>query len=109
MPFLKHLRHSQVAMFFLSVTALNYGMYRHGRIRLELFDKLSQDLHNPCIWYGDLWKLAINLLRPQRYCGINAKKMTGMVIHPRTNLAQCSLTSLNREELLVQAIRTVHL
>ena len=41
---------------------LNYGMYRHGQIRLELFDKPSQDLHNPCIWYGDLLKLAINHL-----------------------------------------------
>ena len=45
----------------------------------------------------------------QRYCGINAKKMPGMVIYPWTNLAQCCLTSLNREELLVQPIRTVHL
>ena len=49
-------------MLFLSVTALNYGMYRHGPIRLELFDKPSQDLHNPYIWYEDLSKLAINLL-----------------------------------------------
>ena len=27
-----------------------------------LFDKPSQDLHNPCIWYGDLLKLVNNLL-----------------------------------------------
>ena len=27
-----------------------------------LFDKPSHDLHNPCIRYGDLSKLAINLL-----------------------------------------------
>ena len=27
-----------------------------------LFDKPSQELHNPCIRYGDLSKLAINLL-----------------------------------------------
>ena len=26
-----------IAMFFLSVTASNYGMYRHGRIRLEYY------------------------------------------------------------------------
>ena len=48
--FFKHLRDAifLIAMFFLSVATLNYGMHRHGRIWLECYSVTpSQDLQNP--------------------------------------------------------------